>query len=362
MRKTCLRFLRRPKKAAFIFLVSVCLIQCDASDPYDDPAPFIFTGTYNLVEVPVPQGGIDFPIGIDDDDTARVEKAYYIGETEITNALWDTVSRWAVNEKELGKYAGLVYGHHKGYEAAGNVPITDEFAVGHNSMYGYSALIGPFYAVPVWCNAFTEWYNEQYGTNLTPVYQDSHGNPIRYLNNYDNFMETENPNATGFRLPTAEEWELAARWNGGSVNNTVTKTINNIDFSNQPIRFTTGRSASGAENNVDNFDENDRVAFWKNNSSTTTYYSTSPYSVYDSSPVKGKKPNVLGLYDMSGNVREITSAFEHAWTWGIDDYIIVQCRGGCAASDSDELAVGKLYGVSYASGYNIGFRVVRNAE
>jgi formylglycine-generating enzyme required for sulfatase activity len=343
-------------KTFLIILVLLSLGGCDLNNTaVSEPEPYVFTGTYNLVRVPVPNGGIDFPIGIDDDDTARVENAYYIGETEITHALWDTVSRWATEEKEVGKYYGLVHTHHSGWDAEYNsdyegiykdVPITSDFGIGSNTTYGYVAYIGMFYVVPTWCNAFTEWYNEQYGTNFVPVYQDSHGNPIRYINNSDNFFETANPNATGFRLPTVEEWELAARWSGSNTINTVTKTINGIDFSAQAIKFTTGRSASGAGKLVEYFDENDLVAVWKNNSKGTP------------KQVKSKKPNMLWLYDMSGNVRELTSTFRHTWTWGIDDLILVQSRGGSADSDSEELAVGNPFeGVD-----GRGFRVVRNAE
>ena len=81
MGKTGLKYLS-------ILILILSLIGCDnifsSSDSDDEaeeynPVPYLFTGTYNLVKVPVPEGGITFPIGIDDDDTSRVEKAFYIG-------------------------------------------------------------------------------------------------------------------------------------------------------------------------------------------------------------------------------------------------------------------------------------------
>lgn len=352
-----IRYCGRSFLIILIILVLLSLCGCDLSPDNDqDPEPYVFTGTYNLARVPVPLGGIDFPIGVDDDDTARVEKAYYIGETEITHALWDTVSRWAIEEKEVGNYYGFVHNHHEDYDAEYNsdyegiykdVPITAEFGKGTNSMYGYAAYIGARYVVPVWCNAFTEWYNEKHGTSLVPVYQDPHGNPIRYINNSDNFFETANPNATGFRLPTVEEWELAARWSDNSDSNTVTKTINGINFSTLMIKFNSGRSASGASKHVDDFGENDLVAVWKNNSKGVP------------KQVKSKKPNMLGLYDMSGNVEELTSTWEAGWTWGLN-YIAHQCRGGSADSDFEEIAIGREHSRLVSAG--VGFRVVRNAE
>jgi hypothetical protein len=72
-----------------IFIVISCSMDTDA----DSYRP----GVYNMIEVPVPQEGITFPIGTDDDDTASVDSIYYLGETEVTFGLWQAVATWATS-------------------------------------------------------------------------------------------------------------------------------------------------------------------------------------------------------------------------------------------------------------------------
>ena len=342
------------KKIILFFLVILFFIGCDFNK---SPSPYVFNGTYKLILVPVPEGGIYFPIGMRDNDTARVEKSFYIGETHVTYALWDTVARWAI-EKDVGQYYGFFHNHHdyadSWKEIGKNVPITvGPYGEGKTSD-GSVIDIEPFHVIPVWCNAFTEWYNYKHGTNLVPVYQDSYGNPIRYINNYDNFFNSANSDASGFRLPSQEEWELAARWNGDITVNTVTKVINGINFSAQPIKFIKGNSASGTEAN--NTSENNRVAIYSGNVGDNL----------NPRDVKTKAPNFLGIYDMSGNVLDQTSSFQPLGKGG---QIHAISKGGHMESNSSEIAIGNYYTVwvyspitgIQPSKYN-GFRVVRNKD
>jgi formylglycine-generating enzyme required for sulfatase activity len=348
-----------------------------------------YTKSYNMITVPVPAGGIVFPSGYNDDSTANVTNAYSIGETEIPFGLWQTVALWAVKNKG---YNFLYYKKH-GYL------LSDQVEYPICGVTWVQALI--------WCNAYTEWYNEKNGTNLTPVYTDSQGVPLRnpmtplapdfmgekhidvgeMVNNQggnDGFwVETRRPNVarcwaiyreytennsgivpylnntavtgTGFRLPTAQEFELSSRWNGSNTVNTVSGIIDDVDFTEYPIKFTKGNSASGAGSWIGNLKETNNYAVFE-------YYSK------DEQVSKTKLPNFLGLYDMSGNLREYVYNVAYINVITGDDgqkepWPFSQTRGGYFEDIYDALAVGGSVFVDvFAYNYYYGFRVARDSE
>ena len=143
-----------------------------------------------------------------------------------------------------------------------------------------------------------------------------------------------NKSANGYRLPTENEWEWAAK--GGNKSK--------------------GYKYSGS-------DDIKEVAWYYGNSDNETH------------PVRQKKPNELGIYDMSGNVRE--------WCWDIysknrptniknytgaspEDYRYRVYRGGSWGNWDSFLAsceVSHRYGDDPNYGILInGFRVVRSAK
>ncbi|MBP5697634.1 MAG: SUMF1/EgtB/PvdO family nonheme iron enzyme [Treponema sp.] len=120
--------------------------------------------------------------------------------------------------------------------------------------------------------------------------------------------------ANGYRLPTNDEWEFAAR--GGNKSK--------------------GYKYSGS----DNIDE---VAWYSKTSGKETH------------EVGMKKPNELGIYDMSGNVCE--------WVWDKPDSPYTRFRyGGCYNYDAGDCEVGacKTRGADYRGGI-LGFRLACNA-
>ncbi len=231
---------------------------------------------FNVVYVPPKT----FPRGIDDmgnsgtitvTSPATVSNGYLIGETEVTYGLWNAVKLW-------GATHGYSLSGNQGSIAGGG--STGQFPV--SSVSWRSAM--------VWCNALTEYINEANGTSLTPVYYTDSSYTLLQKNasltptcnavdltpgSCDNpFVR---PDANGFRLPTAKEWELAARYV--------------VDVDNDGVL-----SVPDTEYNLGS-----RVSGYMGAGHPINY---AVYAATGPAPVKSKLPNALGIYDMSGNVAE----------------------------------------------------------
>lgn len=114
-----------------------------------------------------------------------------------------------------------------------------------------------------------------------------------------------------FRLPTDEEWEFSAK-GGCKSRHTQFSGSNKLD----------------------------EVAWFKENSGGTTH------------PVKNKKPNELGLYDMNGNVWE--------WCFDVSELLDIfrVCRGGSYCHDAKCCILTYQGELNLDSrGYNVGLRL-----
>ena len=277
----------------------------------------------SMVSVPVPAGGITFPIGIDDSGTATIDKPFLIGITEVPYSLWYLVRLWALSH-------GYSF-NNAGSESYGSIPGAEP-----NYDQNYPVVIVTLRDVVVWCNALTEYINETEGTNYTLVYSYN-GSYIKNSNGYCD-LAVQDDQATGFRLPRSIEWEFAARWNGDDPTNTVPGYSNPF--------FLKGDSASGTSSNYSNVEETGSVAW---------YYSNSEGTVH---PIKGKRPNKLGLYDMSGNVWE--------WAFDLHPTSAPGCRilrGGSWGNQINSLRLGNMSFMYTGGGEGYtGFRVYRTAR
>ncbi|MBN2653276.1 MAG: SUMF1/EgtB/PvdO family nonheme iron enzyme [Spirochaetales bacterium] len=281
-----------------------------------------------MIRIPVPEEGIIFPVGDNDNGRVRIGYIYELGETPVTWRLWKVVYDWATSDE---RGANQYFFENLGRQG-GNSDFQATYPVGTDlhpvTNLSWSDCI-------VWCNAMTEWHNAISGSKLQVVYL-SNGSILRDSRK-TNSKAYENAIASvgdGFRLPTSNEWELAARWRTDSINTVP-------GFSNP--WFTKGDSASGAIANVED-DKATGLVYW--------FYGTSiPVETH---PVGTKKPNSLGLYDMSGNVSELT--FSRYINTGIKRPLFF-CRGGGFYSGRDNLKIGKRE--STVSIWDLGFRIAR---
>ncbi|MDH5717055.1 MAG: SUMF1/EgtB/PvdO family nonheme iron enzyme [Spirochaetia bacterium] len=278
--------------------------------------------------------GKKFFTGINDSGTVTLSNAYLMAETEVTYELWYAVRTWAVANGYIFANAGK-----EGNDGmAGGAPT--------------AAKLEPVTTINwrdamVFANALTEYYNTQNGTSYAVAYTSDAAYTVPMRSSADGAYGAStnmtagsfdnpyvNPNAKGFRLPTSNEWELAARY---------------IDDSNSDNDImATGEYYPGSHISGDTSAPYNASTILGNYS----WYMVNSGSV--SHDTATKTANALGLYDICGNVSE----------WIFDWYTIGSfrgSRGGSYFNPADVLRVGNLGGNGpYLENNDLGFRLVKN--
>jgi len=172
-----------------------------------------------------------------------------------------------------------------------------------------------------------------YGANM-PVQNVSWDRIQTFLYNLNNAMGLLNMGLEyQYRLPTEAEWEYAAR--GGKKG--------------QGYKYSGGNDVDG-------------VSWYYGNSYNKTTYS------YETHPIGKKRPNELGIYDMSGNVREwVNDWYQYEYSASATtnptgpssgDYRVIR-GGGYRSNDKDcRVSSRDYYSTTYKYS-DLGFRLAR---
>ncbi len=287
------------------------------SPPAGDKTTYT-VGDVSFDMIYVPGGLTSIPTGTDDNGgNHNIADGYMIGEIEVTYELWKTVYDWAISNGYTFANTGRPGNDGTEGTAIPNDGSEDEPVTTLN-----------WRDAMVWCNALTEYYNANNGSdpdwavvykNGTTIVRDSRDSNASQCDGV-----TADSTADGFRLPSNNEWNAAARYQNGSI-------------------WTPGDHVSGGSDGYStgsDISDIDTYAVYDGNSSSST------------AAVKSKTANQLNIYDMSGNV--------HEWCFESSGQNRVN-RGGSFGYFAEHQQVGYMYTYYPHVGSNsIGLRLARS--
>lgn len=335
-----------------------------------------YTKYSQMVKVPIPQGGIDIPLGLDDKGggrktnnqaSAKIDCAFEIGKYEVTWKLWKEVYDWAIQHEYhflKDAFKGGKGGDASQLPSSPNLDGSDYQPVTHICTAD----------MMIWCNA----YSEMLSLPCVYYWEGSPYKDARLKKEISNLKVwvyglVEVRNEVGYRLPQNYEWEVAARWQG----NVESDNAILCEKDGSAFYFTKGDSCSGGTFHI-----------WKDTYINSLYVPSEEDPVWDlireqadtycvyfeycnkgldflktgivsTKEVGTKKPNYLGLHDMSGNVSE--RCLEYKTTNGTNLNLDV-FKGGAWDSFPGLMRIGyEDYIKNYVS-CSHGFRVARTCK
>lgn len=266
--------------------------------------------------------GLDanWPYGFDDALTKPLHD-YSLGLSEVPYPLWEEVREWG--EREAG------YTFHSPGKEVGQAEEKDQVLAVAVITWGDAV---------IWCNAATELYNRLHAQKATenaenskapqplkPAYYTLDGKVLRSAS-FANLGKLEwQQEAKGFRLPSNEEWELAARWD------------------RKGRHWLEGENLAASRRPYYNSVQSQRFAWFEANSQG------------HAQAIAQKEANRLGVYDMSGNLAE--------WVWNPfkQQSPFRTVRGGAYNSKPSELQVAaSLPAHPEQAHMSVGFRLARS--
>ncbi len=257
----------------------------------------------------------EVPSGYHDNDTVIVVGGYHIAQHLTTYELWYEVRVWA----EANGYAFRNPGREGSEGIDGAAPTAAKLEP--VTMVSWADVI-------VWLNAFSEM------EGLEPVYRDVSDFVMKDA--WGDIWSVVQTERDGYRLPTSDEWEMAARWKDD------TESTDGSIFVGERY-WTPGNYASGATDD-NTHEEATRAVAWY------SFGSESPDN--HTRPVAQLLPNHLGVYDMSGN------AWEWTYTLSGSNRVI---RGGSYRHSATTISVGYETSDDLSNvNDSVGFRIVRN--
>jgi formylglycine-generating enzyme len=332
------------------------------------------------------QASISFPTETDDGTPATLTTKFWMAETEVTNAVMAEVLQWAYDNGRFSTTVSDANGLDTTTAKHGEQQLLDlddvDCRVEYDGAGSFSAESGyednpvtnvTWYGAVMFCNWLTEVRDGNAGNVVYEWVDNGDGDDgIDSDGIWQDDETDENIALNGYRLPSADEWEYAARYLGTTApatggNLDTQRKYGNDDASwTDGYYWTPGNYASGAytyyndesdvnpsNGVVDNKDANDEVAVYR-------YYYAGSWQDKGTSDeaavgsLGAGSANELGVYDMSGNVWEwcFTESGSYRFT-----------RGGSWRVSANNLRVGYWGGSSpYFESDDLGFRPCRTAD